>query len=258
MSDKKKCAVFTIVKNEDYFLPIWLKHYKKYFNKEDIYVLDHQSNDGSTDDLDVNKEVVINELAFDHKWLVDTVQDYQRKLLDSYRAVLFVEADELIYTLDKPLDETIDLFLQNESCLVQTCKAREVKELIGVEKQLLPDDEIFKHRNYWFEFPMYNKTLLSKVPLNWLYGFHCFSIASDGSAWPDTTYELQMVHLHRCDFELMLKRHQERALRWNLKDDGNCGTQHKIGDRAGVLHYFNSTGETEEIPQDHKKALIGI
>ena len=46
---KKKCAVFTIVKNENYFLPIWLKHYKRYFDNSDIYVLDHQSNDGSTD-----------------------------------------------------------------------------------------------------------------------------------------------------------------------------------------------------------------
>ena len=255
---KKKCAVFTIVKNEDYFLPIWLKHYKKFFSKEDIYVLDHQSSDGSTNNLDINKEIVINDLAFDHQWLVNTVQDYQRKLLDRYNSVLFAEVDELIYTLDRPLNETIDLFNQNELCQVQTCKAREVKEIIGTEKPLQPGDEIFKHRNYWFEFPMYNKTLLSKVPLNWQFGFHCYSIASDGSGHLDTTYELQMAHLHRCDFELMLKRHQERAFKWNLKDDGGNGFHHKIGDREGVLHYFNSTEREEEIPQAHKEALAGI
>lgn len=40
---KKKCAVYTIVKNEDYFLPKWIKHFNKYFDKSDIYILDHQS-----------------------------------------------------------------------------------------------------------------------------------------------------------------------------------------------------------------------
>ena len=50
---KKKCAVFTMVKNENYFLPIWLKHYKKFFSNEDIFILDHQSNDGSIISTDV-------------------------------------------------------------------------------------------------------------------------------------------------------------------------------------------------------------
>ena len=58
---KKKSAVFTIVKNENYFLPIWIKHYKKYFNESDMYVLDHQSNDASTNNLSVNVVPVINE-----------------------------------------------------------------------------------------------------------------------------------------------------------------------------------------------------
>jgi hypothetical protein len=102
-TNKKKCAVFTMVKNENYFLPIWLKHYKRYFDNSDIYILDHQSNDGSTEELDVNVELVINELAFDHQWLVNTVQNFQVKLLEQYESVLFAEADELVYTIGKPL-----------------------------------------------------------------------------------------------------------------------------------------------------------
>lgn len=68
---KKKCAIFTIAKNEDYFLPKWIKHYKKYFDVSDIYILNHQSSDGSTDNLDVNVVDVFNELAFDHNWLLN-------------------------------------------------------------------------------------------------------------------------------------------------------------------------------------------
>jgi hypothetical protein len=70
----KDCAVFTIVKNEKLFLPIWIKHYKKFFDDSDIYILDHESNDDSTKNLDVNVIPVYNEFTFDQNWLINTVQ----------------------------------------------------------------------------------------------------------------------------------------------------------------------------------------
>lgn len=249
---KKKCAVFTIVKNESYFLPIWIKHYKKYFNVADIYVLDHESNDGSTNNLDVNVIPVTNELAFDHQWLVDTVQNQQVKLLEEYESVLFAESDELIYTLEKPLNEVIDDFLQDESITHQTCLGLEVIERIGEEKPLEQTDDIFEHRSYWFQHPLYNKTLLSKVPLNWVWGFH-----HTDNTQPNIKFGLFLCHLHRCDFEMMLKRHEERAKKWNLKNDGaGVGFQHRIGDREGVLMYFNDIPYAPMIiPQEHKDVL---
>jgi hypothetical protein len=57
----------------------------------------------------------------------------------------------------------------------------------------------------------------------------------------------------------MLKRHEERATKWKLKDDGAHGFQHKVGTRQGVLDYFNTTHSTiVEIPEDHKLSLNGI
>lgn len=251
---KKKCAVFTIVKNESYFLPIWLKHYQKYFSNEDIYVLDHQSDDGSTTGLNVNVVPIVNELAFDHQWLVDTVQNFQEQLLQQYECVLFAESDELIYSVENPLDKVIDIFLNDEEVKFQTCTGHEVIQHLDQEKPLQPGEEIFENRNYWFKFPMYDKTLLSKVPLNWVWGFH---ETKDLSV--NTKYNLFLCHLHRVDFEFMLKRHEERATKWKLKDDGNAGHQHRIGDRKGVSDYFLSIpSRIVEIPQIHKLALNGI
>ena len=85
--------MFTIVKNESYFLPIWIKYYSFFFDKNDIYILDHDSDDNSTTELDVNVVNIHNTLAFDHQWLVDTVQDFQQKLLEKYKCVLFSESD---------------------------------------------------------------------------------------------------------------------------------------------------------------------
>ena len=46
---RKRRAVVTMVHNESVFLPIWLRYYSRFFAPEDIYVLDNDSTDGSTD-----------------------------------------------------------------------------------------------------------------------------------------------------------------------------------------------------------------
>ena len=250
---KKKCAVFTIVKNENYFLPIWIKHYKRYFNSSDIYVLDHQTNDGSTSNLDVNVVSVVNELAFDHQWLVDTVQSFQKELLEDYDCVLFAESDEIIYSVEKEFNEAVDDFISSNYNYVR-CKGYEIIQDLEKEKSLSLDDSIIQNRNYWFHNGGYSKPLLSKVPLKWVWGFHNLENFPND---PTGTFGLTLCHLHRVDFELMLKRHEERATQWKLKDDGpEAGYQHRIGDREGVLQYFNIDGSLiEEIPLEHKSKL---
>ena len=252
---KKNSAIFTIVKNENYFLPIWIKHYKKYFEESDIYILDHQSTDGSTNNLTVNVIPVINELAFDHNWLVTTVQDFQKELLEKYECVVFAESDELLYSIEKPLNEIIIDLINDTNQEYITCIGFEVIEM-REERSLTPDDEIFKNRNYWFKHSLhYDKTLISKIPLSWCWGFH-----SANGKEKKFTHGVHMVHLHRVDFEMMLKRHEERANKWKLKDDGpGVGYQHRIGDREGVMKYFKDIPTKPTlIPNEHKIILKGI
>lgn len=253
---KKKVAVFTIVKNEKYFLPKWIKHYKQYFDESDLYILDHQSNDGSTDNLTVNVVPVINELAFDHQWLVNTVQDFQIKLFESYEVVIFAESDELLYTTNKPLNEMIDDFIADQSQQFISCVGYEVMQQIDSEATIMNTDKIFKYRDYWYRSSFhYDKTLISKIPLKWVWGFH------DTHMYPKNYgFDLHMVHLHRCDFELMFERHAERAKKWNIKDDGQgVGFQHRLGERNQVLDYFNNIpAPVEKIPDSHKTILINI
>jgi hypothetical protein len=51
-------AVFTICRSEGVYLPIWLKYYRQFFSDNDIYILDNDSNDGSTQNLTVNVQRV--------------------------------------------------------------------------------------------------------------------------------------------------------------------------------------------------------
>lgn len=254
---KSKCAVFTIVKNEKIFLPIWIKHHKKYFDPSDIYILDHQSTDGSTTNLDVNVVLVENEFAFDHRWFHETVEKFHIQLLQKYHAVLFSEGDELIYTIDKPLNETIDLFLSNEDCKFQTCHGYEIIQDLQSERSLLNHEEIIANRNYWYYSSLYCKTLLSKVPLTWCVGFHITTPPTN-----DTRYNLYLCHLHKYDFEQMLKRHQERKENWKYHSDvtdKGMSWHNAISDRQGVLFLFeNIDGTIVPIPTIHKQVLKHI
>ena len=93
-ADKRR-AVVTIVHNEPVFLPIWLGYYSRFFAPEDIYVLDNDSTDGSTDG-DGFVRVPAPHDSVDHTWMVETVQGLQHELIDRYDVVLVTDVDEIV------------------------------------------------------------------------------------------------------------------------------------------------------------------
>jgi len=250
---KKKCAVFTIVKDEKFFLPIWVKHFSKFFEQQDIYVLDHQSSDGCTDGLQCNVIQVENHLAFDHQWLCNTIQNFQSHLLNNYNAVIFSEVDELIYSIGGlNLTEYITEFIHSEAPYI-TCVGYEVFHDMKNEKPYKIDKPLFSQRKNWFKHALYDKTLLTKIPLNYQWGFH----NCDHNKVFDN--KLFLCHLHRFDFPLMLERHQHRVRNFNIKDDGGASFHQKIDKTDELLVYFNSIPcEPEFIPKEHLDCLHGI
>lgn len=95
---KRQRAVFTIAQNEPTFLPLWVRHYGRWFAPEDIFILDHDSSDGSADSVRGRAAIipVHRSKSFDHHWLSSIMASFQRFLLRSYDAVLFAESDELV------------------------------------------------------------------------------------------------------------------------------------------------------------------
>jgi len=64
--------VLTIVHNEAVFFPIWLRYYSRFFAPDDIYVLDHETTDGSTDG-DGFVRIPVEHECVDMRWLRDTI-----------------------------------------------------------------------------------------------------------------------------------------------------------------------------------------
>jgi hypothetical protein len=250
---KKTCAIFTLVKDESYFLKLWLDHYKRYFKNEDIYVLDHQSIDGGTDNLDVNVIKIYNELGFDYQFLSDTSHDQQKKLLEKYKCVIFTDVDELLYCLDRRLDVMIGEFVEDEDIDYLTCCAYEVTQDVKKEDFINASDDIFSARKNWFRTNIYDKTLVTKIPLKWDYGFH--NIIHRNNIFK---YNLYMAHLHRCDWNMMYNRHMFRVENWQLTHYGGYGGRHKLSTVKGIHDYYmDFYTPLTIIPEQHKYAIIG-
>lgn len=168
---KKPFAIFTIAKDESVILPIWLKHYRNTFANEDIYVLDHQTKDGSTKNIGVNVIPIFNPEAGRHTWLVEQAQAFQNKLLEHYEVVLYTDADEIIYTIeDKSLLDVLQEFRQSDHQYVN-CVGYELVQKMEEEEQLNLLLPIMHQRNNWTREPMYDKPLITKIPLQYREGF---------------------------------------------------------------------------------------
>lgn len=218
------------------------------------------STDGSTSGLDVESIKVHNpngeDEVFDTSWLLHTVKYFQAKLFEHYQSVLFTEVDELVYSLKIPLNKTIDNFLKSDSRFA-TCTGYEIVQNLKKE-HALKSNEFVKERNYWIRAYAYNKTLLSKVPLDWKGGFH--QIRSEEV---DNSFDLFLCHLHRMDLNLMLKRNVERIKNFTISK--NVGpTPNQLMNENDIKHNFiyvqhrggiNSQDVLETIPANHKAAL---
>jgi hypothetical protein len=234
LKHKKTSAVFTISRNESFFLPIWLAYYKRYFDEKDIYVLDHDSSDGSTDSMQ-NCILIHNKLTQNNKWLIDVTCDFQKKLLSRYENVLFTNVDEIIVA-DPDVYNGLDNFIFSNQENIVACTGYEVIHLLD-EPAYDPNFNVLSNR-HWYRNTVYDKPLLSKIPLEWAAGWHGltnFQVPKN----PD----LFLIHLHRMDYGVCYARHKKTSAEPVYKpdlDDKKWGWHHQVAESEEFKRWFYS------------------
>ena len=219
---RKRRAVLTIVHNEPVFLPIWLGYYSRFFDPEDTYVLDHETSDGSTD-RDGFVRIPLTHESVDHTWMVRTIEREQRALFERYDVVLVTDVDEIVAPRPErgTLGEYIDR-LDEEEFL--TCYGYELIHLIDREGPFDRSKKVLDQRSYWFHNGAYSKPALTMKPSSWEPGFHA---REDGRMQLDP--DLCLIHLHRMDYDICLKRHRYRRGRsWNEHDLSETWARHNL------------------------------
>jgi hypothetical protein len=201
-----KKAFFTLVRNEKDYLPILLKYYGQFFDQKDMYVLDHNSTDGSTDNLSCNIKKLDHPFV-EHKWMLDTVKGFQKELLENYEVVVFAEADEIVYHV-----KGLDYFIEN---LKEPYGKTEGYDVFQDREELSydPSKTILSQRKYWKHTNLYRKKLIAKQPCHfWSEGFHDCSNE-------DISPDLYLLHLHHFDQNIFMRRHEDRKnMAWSPVD----------------------------------------
>ena len=243
----RPCAAFTIVHDEPVMLPLWLRHYGRSFDADDLYVLAHDTSDGSTDGLGgvCNVVPVHRQASFDHRWLRTLVEDFQRFLLRSYDTVLFAEVDEFVIA-DPSRYAGLDAYIDALDAPAARCSGFNVVH----QEDEPPIDfgaPLLAQRRVWHASLDYSKRLLARTPLQWSQGFHREYRAPDGAPDPG----LLLVHLHRVDYDWCLERHRHSASRdWNEADlEGGAGAQNRIAEDAAFDEWFRRGPDLDAPPE---------
>jgi hypothetical protein len=243
-----KGAVFTIVKNERLFLPVWLRYYSQFFASEDIYVIDNGSDDGSTSDdgryVRVNHQ---SDYSFDVQFLLARVMQFQRSLLLKwkYDFVLFAEADEIV--VPAASGQFAAHLARNKTV---KCVGMEVLHESSSEPDLDWSKPLLAQRRGWTRMPDFDKPLLSRAPLTWEYGFH--NCAEEAAIDP----ALVLIHLRRIDFNSCYERLCERRL-WKRPPGqaANMAWQWMLSMDSFAAWFMSPNMHSMPIPERYKNVV---
>jgi hypothetical protein len=207
----RRSAVLTMAHNESVFLPIWLRYYSRFIAPEDIYVLDNDSTDGSTETGGFVRIEVAHGM-FDEAWRRQVIEQHQHELIERYDNVLVTDVDEIV--APDPEWGTLGHYLDRFDEPWVNCLGYEVLHMRDREPPYRPDRPVLEQRGYWYANDGYDKPALASEPMHWKPGFHR---RADDAFKPDP--ELRMIHLHRMDYDLCLDRHRRlRARPWSRED----------------------------------------
>ncbi len=238
----KRRAVLTIVNNEPFFFPIWLRYYSRFFAARDIYVLDDGSDDGSLDGAEADGRfvrTVVGEGEFNQARFQAVMSHHQARLLAAgYDLVVTCDVDEILIPtpergeLGRYLDEFEEPFVNP--------LGYELLHLPDREPDLRPELAILDQRGFWFANDAYDKPAISAEPIEWSPGFHA---RADGATNHDP--DLRLLHLHRVDYRACMDRHRQRRRgRWGREDLARgWASYYRLGSRrARDRWYFEQSG----------------
>lgn len=209
-----RLAIFTLLRNESVFFPVWLAHYLQHVPAEDIYVLDHESSGDALDTLQrLQAEYKFNlirlqhQWAYDALWMAEVTRQFQTFLCSTYDYVLFSAADELV--LPRPeISLLLPAFAAQilEETPFTKCNGFEVVHNVDVEPPLDVSQSWLSQRRWWYHSPRYSKPLLAARPLYWRPGwFGAVNVPTYEPPYRD----LLLVHLHKIDLQLCIEKHQQ-------------------------------------------------
>lgn len=194
---RMRVAALTMSYNEPVWAQVWARHYSRQVGAQHCFLMDHGSDDGSVDGLDVHVERLARS-ALDEDERAARVSARAARLLETYDAVVHTDVDELVVA-DPRRFRDLRAFAAGQRKDVVTAVGLDVQHLAGEEGTLDPSRPIGMQRG-WVRFSAAMcKPVFVRRAVRWAPGFHsCDATMQTGG--------LFLFHLRYCDIGLGLRR----------------------------------------------------
>jgi glycosyltransferase involved in cell wall biosynthesis len=190
-------AIITMVYNERERLPYWLSHYARQVGLEHCYVVDHGSDDGSTDDLRGANRIRLPRSPQDNERRLKFVAAQAQGLLQYYRRIAYVDADELLLADPAAFADLSD-YASRMGAHAMTSIGLEIVQGAD-EAPLEPGRGIGEQRASAIFSSSMCKTNMIRKPVSWAPGWH----SHNGQPNFDRLY---LFHLRHADLGHALTR----------------------------------------------------
>lgn len=213
-----KIAAFTITRNEPIFLRAWCNYYCNALGQENCHIIDNSSTDESVNDVkklypNVTVHNVPSPKFHDGMFLKNTVEKTQRNLLRWNDVVVFAETDEFLIPSLKytGLRDYCEKFFQSPKQWVRA-KGWNIVQQVDTEPPIgrTPGSRLIADRNSMWRIIIYDKTLITKVPLVYQKGFHIIYQNGQKVATEPVDPDLALLHAWRIDLDEYYRRHHAR------------------------------------------------
>jgi hypothetical protein len=228
-----KIAIVTMVYNESVNLPIWIRHYRRAAPGATLFVIDHSSDDGSTDHIPEVNKLPLPRNEMDEWTRTRFINLLQRALLQYYDLVIYTDCDELIVA-DPAKASSLEAHLAAQSYEYTSTVGLNIVHLVDVEGPIDLTQTLLSQRRYCQFQATMCKPVITRIPLSWEPGFH----ACDKPIRIDR--DLYLFHTKAVDKDLALNRlHITQKMPWSQKAiDANHGDHHRYEDERFVKEFF--------------------
>jgi hypothetical protein len=201
-------AIATMVYNERVNLPIWIRHDRAQCPGAHL-VIDHGSDDGSTDGLADVTVITLPRTPLDEAGRVRIVEGVQRDLLLDHAVVICTDCDEILLA-DPQRHASLAAFLDAVPDDFIAPAGVHVLHDFETEPALDPSAPILAQRRFVEFGSGMCKPMIGRVPLAWDVGFH----GSDQRP----AYRPDLIHFHLGDVDRDIALHRlalTRAITWS-------------------------------------------
>ncbi|MBN9451229.1 MAG: glycosyltransferase family 2 protein [Bosea sp.] len=210
----KKVAVVTMQYNEAFYVSRWIDYYAGLVGRENLYVIDHDSDDEVRDILQGVSTVRYPRAALDDQERARFASKFVGALLELYETVIYCDCDEFI-SHDPRRFASFGDWLEGTDFDYSTCVGFNVMTMLKEENAILLEGQVLRQRAHVrFVSPMC-KTLIVRKPIRWGGGFH-------HANQPPHFHGAYLFHLKYADLgERMRRQALTRGLDFAQVDQGH-------------------------------------